>query len=132
MKIVPKNFLGNELSGNIFDLGFGSTSKKKSNKDKRRTFTQTQRKEILHRQDMKCAKCKGKLDPRDIEYDHKKSWASGGKTEIDNGRALCGSCHNKLTHKKILNKVDKPKKTKSKENDPFGFNEFKPPKLDFF
>ena len=124
--------MGDDLSGSIFDLGFDSTSKKKSDKDKRRTFNQTQKKEILHWQDMKCAKCKSKLDPRDIEFDHKKPWASGGKTVAFNGRALCGSCHNKVTHETRLKNVDKPKKTESKENNPFGFNEFKPPKLDFF
>jgi hypothetical protein len=84
---VPYDILGNKIKGNPFDLGFGPSSKRKPERDSKRAFTQTQRKEILYQQDMKCAVCHKKLDPRDIEYDHKKPWASGGRTKTENGRA---------------------------------------------
>ena len=112
-------------SNNFFD---------ESERDTRRAFTQTQKKEILYQQDNKCAICHKKLDPRDIEYDHKKPWASGGRTKTVNGRALCGSCHNKITHKTKLKKVDSKKTNpkKPKSNDIFGFGDYKPPKIKLF
>ncbi|MFH1473339.1 MAG: HNH endonuclease signature motif containing protein [Candidatus Aenigmatarchaeota archaeon] len=84
------------------DLGFNSS--RKSGRDKRRSFTRSQKNEILYQQGNKCAICHKPLDPRDIEYDHKKPWASGGRTITINGRALCGSCHNKVSHKTRLKK----------------------------
>ena len=104
---------------------FGNEIKDKKSRDSRRAFTQTQKNEIRHQQNEKCAKCHEKLDSRDIEYDHKKPWASGGRTISVNGRALCGSCHNKVTHKANLKNVDKKTKKKS-DNDLFGL---KPPKF---
>ncbi len=32
-----------------------------------------------------------------------------------NGRAVCGSCHNKITHKERLKKVDNPVRNKQKK-----------------
>lgn len=94
-------------------LGLGISSKKETKRDTRRSFTQTQKNEILYQQDNKCALCHGKLDPRDKEFDHKKAWAAKGRTKTQNGRAVCGSCHNKITHKQRLKKVDTKRKTKS-------------------
>lgn len=84
-----------------------------SERDTRRAFTQTQKKELLYQQDNKCAECHEKLDPRDIEYDHMKPWAFGGRTKTVNGRALCGSCHNKVTHGTRLKNIDDNRKTNS-------------------
>lgn len=102
---------------------FGLKPKKKRKKttrktetkkrDKRRSFTRTQKNEILYQQDNKCAKCHKKLDPRATEFDHKKPWASGGRTATVNGRALCANCHKIVTHKTRLKKVDK-KRTKKR------------------
>ncbi|MCX6819076.1 MAG: HNH endonuclease signature motif containing protein [Candidatus Aenigmarchaeota archaeon] len=123
------NFLGtpskkkSKKEQNIFD--FGPAPKKEVERDTRRAFSQTQRKEILYQQDNKCAKCHKKLDPRDIEFDHKKPWASVGRTVIDNGRALCGSCHKIVTHETKLKEVDKKRKSKTKDDNLFGGN-FKP------
>jgi predicted HNH restriction endonuclease len=93
-------------------------------KDKRRIFTGTQRKEILYQQDNKCARCHKKLDPRTVEFDHKKPWASGGRTIIVNGRALCPNCHRIVTHNTRLKKLEKNKskknKRKRKEKSLFG------------
>ena len=68
-------------------------SKKTKKRDRRRSFTKTQKNEILFQQDGKCAVCHNKLDPRATEFDHKKPWASGGRTLTVNGRALCANCH---------------------------------------
>lgn len=111
-------------------IGFGPLQEKETKRDPRRTFTQTQKKEILYQQDNKCARAEchhKKLDPRDIEFHHKKPWASGGKTVTVNGRALCGSCHKIVTHELKLKEVDKKRKPKQ-DNHPFGQNIFKPPK----
>ncbi|CAJ37310.1 HNH endonuclease [Methanocella arvoryzae] len=99
-----------------------SAWKKQNNKerDTRRSFTASQKKQLQYQQGGKCAMCKKPLDPRDIEYDHKKAWADGGRTTIVNGRALCGSCHNKASHGQHLNKVEKkPKKPAKKSTSPF-------------
>lgn len=94
-----------------YDVPFG-LSNKNAGRDKKRSFSQTDKKEILYQQNGKCAICHKKLDPRDIEYDHKKPWCDKGRTKVKNGRAVCGSCHNIRTHKDRLKKVDgkKPKK----------------------
>lgn len=89
-------------------------------KDKRRSFTQLQKKEILHQQNYKCAKCHKKLDIRTVEFDHIKAWAEKGKTSIKNGAALCPNCHRLKTHSHTLTKVEK--KSKKKASNPFGLN----------
>ena len=104
-----------------FDI-FGSS--KKENRDSRRAFSQTQKKEILYQQNNKCAKCHKKLDPREIEFDHKKPWASGGRTITINGRALCAKCHKIVTHQDRLKKVDK-KRSKSKSDNLLGIKPIK-------
>lgn len=111
IKIEPINF------------GFGP---KKNKRDPRRAFTRTQKNEILHQQDYKCARCHEKLDLRATEFDHKKPWAAGGRTITVNGRALCATCHKIVTHNTRLKKVEK-KKIK-KEYNPF---EVKLPKMKF-
>ena len=107
-------------------IGFGSSQKNETERDTRRAFSQTQKKEILYQQDNKCARCHKRLDPREIEFDHKKPWASEGKTVTVNGRALCGSCHKIVTHETKLKEVDKKRKPKQ-DNNPFGENLFGPP-----
>lgn len=82
-------------------------------KDSRRSFSPTQQKAILHQQDNKCAICHEKLDPRATEFDHKKPWASGGRTIKENGRALCANCHKIATHETRLKQIDKKRKPKN-------------------
>ena len=84
-----------------------------SKRDPRRAFNLTQKHDILYQQDNKCARCHKKLDPRAIQFDHKKPWASGGRTITQNGRALCGECHDIVTHTQRLKKTDKKRKKKS-------------------
>ena len=79
------------------------------NRDKRRAFTATQKNDILYQQENKCAICHKKLDPRAIEFDHRKEWSASGKTTIKNGAALCPTCHRIKTHKSLVKKIDNPK-----------------------
>jgi predicted restriction endonuclease len=88
-------------------------------RDKRRAFTITQKNDILHQQDYKCAICHRKLDIRIVEYDHVKAWSASGKTTIKNGAALCPICHRLKTHKSLVKKIDNSKmqrKLASKEH----------------
>ncbi|MBT0159379.1 HNH endonuclease [Candidatus Bathyarchaeota archaeon A05DMB-2] len=82
-------------------------------KDKRRSFTSTQKKEMLYQQDNKCARCHKKLDPRATHFHHAKPWASGGRTIVINGRALCADCHEIISHKERLRQVDKKRKQRN-------------------
>jgi 5-methylcytosine-specific restriction endonuclease McrA len=108
---MPKNHL---------DIWGSSFSPNQPKRDSRRAFTPTQKSEILHQQDSKCARCHKKLDPRAIQFDHAKPWASGGRTITQNGRALCGECHAIITHTQRLKKVDKKRRTKK----PFGLSDY--------
>jgi len=105
-------------TNDIFGGGIGLSPKPKKKRDSRRSFTRTQKNEIWAQQNGKCAKCHSRLDPRTVEYDHKKGWADRGKTVITNGQALCANCHKIKTHKSRLKKVDKKRKT-AKPKDPF-------------
>lgn len=98
---------------NPLNVSMPSLYPKQVKKDSRRAFSPTQKKEILYQQDSKCARCHEKLDPRAIEFDHKKPWASGGRTKVVNGRAICANCHKKITHEARLKQVDKKRKLKS-------------------
>jgi hypothetical protein len=76
-------------------------------RDSRRSFTQTQKNEILYQQNNKCAKCHKKLDIRIIQYDHIKAWADTGRTITQNGAALHPDCHALKTHIDRVKKIDK-------------------------
>ena len=54
-----------------------------------------QQREILMRQNHRCDICKIHMDDAHvmIEFDHIKQWSEGGKTTINNLRALCRNCH---------------------------------------
>jgi len=91
--------------------------KRKTKRDSRRAFTKTQQEEILYQQDSKCAVCHKKLDPRAIHFHHNKPWASGGRTITRNGRAVCPKCHEILTHKERLKKVDKKRRKRKSRKE---------------
>jgi 5-methylcytosine-specific restriction endonuclease McrA len=82
-------------------------------RDTRRAFNATQKKEILYQQNNKCARCHKKLDPRATQFDHKKPWASGGRTIKENGRALCSECHDIVSHEERLRQTGKKRKTRN-------------------
>jgi 5-methylcytosine-specific restriction endonuclease McrA len=105
-----KNAIDDIIWGKGVNSPFQISQKPK--RDSRRAFTRTQKNEILYQQDGKCAKCHKKLDPRAIEFDHKKPWASGGRTITQNGRALCPECHKIVTHAKRLRNTNKKRKPK--------------------
>ncbi len=84
-------------------------------RDKRRTFTRTQKNEILYQQNNKCAQCRNPLDPRAVQFDHKKGWADKGRTITQNGRALCSNCHSIITHKNRLEKIEEPSKNNKRK-----------------
>jgi len=112
----PKDFNDKTMENlimpkNPFELPSPYSSQPK--RDSRRSFTSTQKKEILYQQNSKCARCHKKLDPRAIHFHHKKPWSSGGRTITVNGRALCADCHEILSHKERLKKVDKKRRKKS-------------------
>ena len=110
------------MKDNLFDfkpIGFYSSQQKRVERDSRRAFTQTQKNEILSRQNYKCAKCHKPLDLITAEFDHIKPWEAGGRTITSNGRALCADCHKRVTHKTRLKKVDKNRKRKPEYNNPF-------------
>jgi nitrate/TMAO reductase-like tetraheme cytochrome c subunit len=107
-------------TGSIYKNPFQNKRQLQGDRDERRAFNTTQRKEILHQQDNRCARnlCHKRLDPRDIHFHHDKPWASGGRTITENGRALCGSCHNIVEHEKRLKDVDR--KRPGSKNGSFG------------
>lgn len=89
---------------------------KNEGRDKRRSFTQTQKNQIRYQQNDKCAICHKPLDPRTTQYDHKKPWADKGRTITANGRALHADCHAIKTHNDRLKKIDKKPAKKQQFN----------------
>ena len=81
--------------------------------DQRRTFTKYQKDELLYQQDGRCASARcnhKKLDPKVMQFEHKKPWASGGRTIFQYGRVLCSECYSIPS---IKEKVRKRKQKKS-------------------
>ena len=68
----------------------------KPKRDSQRYFSDSDKKEILKRQDYTCATCNDK-DWRLFEFHHKQKWADNGRTNVDNGVGLCAKCHMKIT-----------------------------------
>jgi nitrate/TMAO reductase-like tetraheme cytochrome c subunit len=98
---------------NPLNVSFPSLCPSNTRKDSRRSFSPTQKKEILYQQDGKCANCHKKLDPRATHFHHAKPWASGGRTKVINGRALCADCHEIISHRDRLKRVDKKRKPRA-------------------
>ena len=68
----------------------------KPRRDSQRCFSESDKKEILKRQNYTCATCQD-TDWRLFEAHHRLAWAENGKTNIENGILLCPKCHRKLT-----------------------------------
>lgn len=92
------------VKNNIF--GIPNSFDNQTEKDTRRSFTATQKKEILAQQDFKCASCRRKLGVA-YHFHHAKAWAVGGETTVKNGRAVCANCHEKISHRERLKNVEK-------------------------
>jgi transcription elongation factor Elf1 len=101
----------------------------KNKRDSRRNFTKSQQKKIFDKQkDHRCAICGEKLELSSTHYHHKKPWAKGGKTTVQNGIAVCANCHAKLHITEAADGIEKnPKKSKKKAYDPFSLD-FRLPK----
>lgn len=70
-------------------------------RDPNRNFSQEERYVIYIRSNKKCEECKKSFHHfGEFEADHVIQWAHGGKTTLDNARALCKSC-NRKGNKKI-------------------------------
>lgn len=63
-------------------------------RDPRRLFSPSERTQIAARQHHLCSVCEGDL-PDTYHVHHIVPWADGGRTEPDNGTAVCPSCHQK-------------------------------------
>lgn len=60
--------------------------------DSRRCFTPEQKEAILRRSKGFCAHCAQALG-KTWHADHIQPWSLGGKTEVENGQALCAKCN---------------------------------------
>ena len=99
---------------NSFNSGFNPyNSNKKVDRDSRRTFSVTKRKELKSTQNNKCKICGIELSDDNIDYDHIIPWEDGGKTIVANGQAICLKCHREKTRKEKLKKVDKKRVNKT-------------------
>jgi hypothetical protein len=88
-------------------------------RDKRRSFTTTQKNEILYQQNNLCAYCKCELDPRTTQFNHDDPWSSDGRTITQNGSAMHRDCHAVIHHNDRLlkqNDIGRPKPSKNKSN----------------
>jgi len=65
----------------------------KSSKEKRKYFSQVVRREVIHKQKGKCARCKRKLVAYGFDVDHKNNNPSNNK--LSNCQVLCVPCHRK-------------------------------------
>ena len=63
-----------------------------------RTFDETDKITMYHRQGGKCNICGKPFDIKDMHGDHVKPWSKGGKTELDNGQMLCTECNLKKSN----------------------------------
>ncbi len=78
-------------------------------KDSNRNFTSAQKETIYYLCDQKCQgvprfKCPVNNDIllfEDVEFDHIKEHADGGKSTVDNGQVLCKACHSHKTKSSI-------------------------------
>lgn len=61
--------------------------------DKRRNFTDEERKYIYIRDKGICQKCRKKVDWDSYHADHKLCYHKGGKTTIANGQVMCSKCN---------------------------------------
>ena len=59
----------------------------------KRNFNQSQRKELFLKADGKCQICSCDISLDNFHADHKIPFCEGGKTELNNGQALCPQCN---------------------------------------
>ena len=59
----------------------------------KRNFNQSQRRELFLKADGKCQICSCDISLDNFHADHKIPFCEGGKTELNNGQALCPQCN---------------------------------------
>ncbi len=64
-----------------------------SERDPKRTYTNTEKAQMLEKQDNKCAQCGVTITVDQAQGHHVVRHADGGKTDLDNGTAVCKECH---------------------------------------
>jgi 5-methylcytosine-specific restriction endonuclease McrA len=67
-----------------------------------RKFSDTQKRTAYEKQGGRCAHCGKPFAYEDMQGDHRVSFASGGKTTLDNLEMLCARCNNAKGAKRIL------------------------------
>lgn len=90
-------------------------------RDRRRSFTVTQKNEILYQQGGYCAGTwcgHSRLDPRNTHFHHDEPWSVGGRTITQNGVALCPNCHGIIEHKNRLKRLDKGRERPQRNKSP--------------
>ena len=81
--------------------------------EKRRAPTKAEVIEVLLRQEGRCNHCKDKLKFGQIDWDHDKALAKGGKNSAENFQALCPPCH-KVKTKNDIQAIAKTKRHQKK------------------
>jgi hypothetical protein len=86
-------------------LNFGGGNNS-NDRDSVRTFSRSQKNEIIERQDHLCAKCHQKLNLKATHYHHKIPYSEGGETTSKNGMAVCANCHAIMHHDEKVKRAD--------------------------
>jgi hypothetical protein len=61
--------------------------------ERRRSFSQDQKLEMLERQNYRCAYCFKSINIKNSHADHIYPFSAGGDTSVGNGQMVCNRCH---------------------------------------
>ena len=87
---------------------------------KRKSFSASQRNDILQEQNDCCAECDSRFSSRlRPHFDHTNGDRTDNRTE--NGQALCANCHDQ---KSLRESGDSVERRRKKDNDPFDLGDF--------
>lgn len=64
-----------------------------------RTFDESDKITMYHRQGGRCAMCDLPFDLKDMQGDHIIPWSRGGRTTLENGQMLCRTCNLKKSNR---------------------------------
>ena len=74
----------------------GKGSVEPSQRDPQRAFTEKQKSTMLDKQGGNCVVCNEKKTVKEVAGHHIERHADGGKTTLNNGAAVCTTCHKKI------------------------------------